>query len=174
MGGDTRWMAAAIKMDGGGKIVMDGGSGNWQWRRDGKAIAMGNWTVAVQWMAQWVADNCHQCKSGAMGGNTRWTAAAITMDGSSKIAMDGSSGDGQRWHNGWQDSRVTVMGDGTAVAQWMAQWAAEDCRRHKSGAMGGVARWTAASIMMDGGSVIAMDGSSGNGQWQHNGWRDSK
>ncbi len=29
--------------------------------------------------------------SGAMGGNARWTAAAITMDGGGAIAMDGGS-----------------------------------------------------------------------------------
>jgi hypothetical protein len=32
-------------------------------------------------------------KAAAMGGDARWMAAVITMDGSSKIAMDSGSGD---------------------------------------------------------------------------------
>jgi hypothetical protein len=76
MGGNARWMAAAVRMDGGSKIKMDGGSGNGQWRcnwqRNGKTNAMG--------------------KAAAMGGNVRWMAAVITMNGSSKIAMNDSSG----------------------------------------------------------------------------------
>jgi hypothetical protein len=76
MGGNARWMAVAIRMDGGGKIKMDGGSGNGQrrcnGRQNGKTNAMG--------------------KAVAMGGNARWTAAVIMMDGGSKIAMDCSSG----------------------------------------------------------------------------------
>jgi hypothetical protein len=32
-------------------------------------------------------------KAAAMGGDARWTAAVITMDGGSKIVMDGSSVD---------------------------------------------------------------------------------
>ncbi len=43
-------------MDGGSEIVMDGGSSNGQWwrngRQDGKAIAMGNGMAVVQWKAQ--------------------------------------------------------------------------------------------------------------------------
>jgi hypothetical protein len=69
MGGDARWMAAAIRMDGGGEIKMDGGSGNGQrrcnGRRNGETNPMG--------------------KAAAMGGDARWTAAVI---GGSKIAMD--------------------------------------------------------------------------------------
>ncbi len=76
MGGEARWMAAAIRMDGSGKIKMDGGIGNGQrWcngQRNGKTNAMG--------------------KAGVMGGNVRLMAAVITMDGSSKIAMDCGSG----------------------------------------------------------------------------------
>ncbi len=58
-------MAAVITMEGGGKIAMDGGSGNgqqWQCngRRDGGAIAMGDEMAAAQ-------DNCCQCRSSAMG-----------------------------------------------------------------------------------------------------------
>jgi hypothetical protein len=75
MGGNTRWMAATIRMDSGGKIKMKGGSSNGQlWhngRRNDETNAMG--------------------KSAAMGGNARWTAAVITMDSGSKIAMDGGS-----------------------------------------------------------------------------------
>jgi hypothetical protein len=48
-------MAVAITMDGIGKIVIDGGSNDGQQRRngqqDGKAITMGNETVAVRWPA---------------------------------------------------------------------------------------------------------------------------
>ncbi len=77
MGGNARWMAVAIRMDGGGKIKMDGGSGDGQlWRngrRNSETNAMG--------------------KSVAMGGDTRWMAAVFTMGGSSKIAMDGGSRD---------------------------------------------------------------------------------
>ncbi len=77
MGGNARWMAAAIRMDGGGKIKMDGGSGDGQWWRNGQQNGKTN---AIG-------------KAGAMGGNVRWMAAVITMDGGSKIAMDGGSGD---------------------------------------------------------------------------------
>jgi hypothetical protein len=77
MRGDAIWTAVAIRMDCGGKIKMDGGSGDGQWRcigrRNGKTNTMG--------------------KAAAMGGNARWTEAVITMDGGSKIAMDGGSGD---------------------------------------------------------------------------------
>jgi hypothetical protein len=77
MGGEARWTAVAIGMDGGGKIKMDGGSGDGQRRRNGRrngeTIAMG--------------------KVAAMGGDARWMAAVITMDGGSEIAMDGGSGD---------------------------------------------------------------------------------
>jgi hypothetical protein len=76
MGGNARWTVAAIRMDGGSEIKMDGGSGDGRWRRNGqrnsKTNAMG--------------------KAAAMEGNARWTAAVITMDSGSKIAMDGSSG----------------------------------------------------------------------------------
>jgi hypothetical protein len=72
MGG---WTAVAITMNEGGKIVMDSGSSDGQWRRNGqrgsKAIAMGNGMVASRWMAQWAADNCHHCRSGTMGGDAR-------------------------------------------------------------------------------------------------------
>ena len=77
-----------------------------------------------------------------MGGNARWTAAVIRMDGGSKIKTDGGSGDGQRRRNGRRTSETNPMG--------------------KAAAMGGDARWTAAVITMDGGSKIAMDGSSGD------------
>ncbi len=76
MGGDARWTEAAIRMNGGGKIKMDSGSGDGQrrrkGRRNGKSNAMG--------------------KAAAMGGNARWTAAVIRMDGGSKIAMDSGRG----------------------------------------------------------------------------------
>jgi hypothetical protein len=77
-----------------------------------------------------------------MGGNARWTAVVIKMDGSGEIKMDGTSGNGQRRHNGWQNSKTNPMG--------------------KAAAMGGNARWTAAVITMDGGSKTAIDGGSGN------------
>jgi hypothetical protein len=75
MGSDARWTAAAIRMDCGGKIKMDGGSGDGQQRRNewqnSKTNTMG--------------------KAAAMGGNARWMAVVITMDGGSKIAMDRGS-----------------------------------------------------------------------------------
>ncbi len=77
MGGDARWTAAAIRMDGGGEIKMDGGSGDGQRWRNG----------------QWNGETNAMGKAAAMGGDARWTAAVITMDGGSKIAMDGGSGD---------------------------------------------------------------------------------
>ncbi len=63
-------------MDSNGKIAMDSNShdGQQQWRngrQDSKAVAMGNRMAVAQWTAQWVADDCHQCRSGAIGGNTR-------------------------------------------------------------------------------------------------------
>jgi hypothetical protein len=76
-----------------------------------------------------------------MGGNARWTAAAIRMDGGgkitmdsssgdgqgqrngrrngngdSKIAMGNSSGDGQQWHNGLWNSEAIMVGDVMAMA----------------------------------------------------------
>jgi hypothetical protein len=104
-----------------------------------------------------------------MDGNASWMAAAITMDGGGKIEMDGSSGNGQRWHNGRQDGRVIAMDNGGAVAQWTAQWVADNHHQHRSGAMGGDAKWMEAAVTMDGGGVIAMDGGSGDGQRQRNG-----
>jgi hypothetical protein len=90
----------------------------------------------------------------------------IVMDGGGKIAMDGSSNNGQQWCNGWLDGEVFAIGDGTAVALWMAQWVADDCPQHRSGAMGGNVRWTEVVIMMDSGGKIAMDGGSNNlHQW---------
>jgi hypothetical protein len=69
-------MAAAIRMDGGGKIKMGGGSGNGQQRRNGWRNGETN----------------PMGKASAMGGSTRWTAAVIMMNGGSKIAMDCGSG----------------------------------------------------------------------------------
>jgi hypothetical protein len=45
-----------------------------------------------------------------MGGNARWMAAAIRMDGGGKITMDGGSGDGQRWCNGQQNGKTIALG----------------------------------------------------------------
>ncbi len=44
------------------------------------------------------------------------------------ILMDGDSGNGQWWCSWWQYSEVIPIGNGTAVAQWMAQWAADICQ----------------------------------------------
>jgi hypothetical protein len=55
-----------------------------------------------------------------MGSNARWTAAAITMDGGSMIAMGSGSGNGQWWRNECQVGEAVAMGNGTAVVQWMA------------------------------------------------------
>ncbi len=108
-------------MDSGSKIAMEGGSGYGQrrhnGRQDGKAITIGNRTAVAQWMAQLAVDNCCLCRSGAMGGNVRWTAMAITMDSGSEITMDSGSGNGQQWrHNGQWDGKAIAIGNGTAVA----------------------------------------------------------
>jgi hypothetical protein len=66
-------------MDGGGKIKMDGSSGNGQWRCN-------------EW---WNGKTNPMGKSKATGGDARWTVAVITMHDGSKIAMDGRSGN--RW-----------------------------------------------------------------------------
>ncbi len=119
MGGEPRCTAAAITMHGGGDIAMDGGSGNGQrqcnGRRDGKAIAMGNGMAASQWTAQWATANCHQGRSGAMGGDARWRAAAITMHSGGKILVDNGSGNGQWRSNGRWDGEGITIGDGTAA-----------------------------------------------------------
>ncbi len=52
-----------------------------------------------------------------MGGDVRWTAVAIMMDGSGKIMMDSGSGNGQPWCNGQQDSKAITIGNGTVAAQ---------------------------------------------------------
>jgi hypothetical protein len=81
-------------------------------------------------MAQWVADNYRQCRSGAMGGNAIWTVAAIRMDGGGVIAMDGDSGDGQQCQgNGWKNGEAIAMGYETVVAR-------DHLHQCKSGAMG--------------------------------------
>ncbi len=69
------------------------------------------------------------------------------MDGGGEIAMDGGSGDGQQWwHNGQRDGEAIAMGNGMAVAQWMAQWVTDDCPQYRNGIIGGNARSTAAAI----------------------------
>jgi hypothetical protein len=77
---------------------------------------MGDGTAMVQWTAQWAASICHQCRSGAMGGDARWTAAAITVDGGGM-----SNGQWQRqwamvaqWAMGWQ-SNPNGQSDGSGV-----------------------------------------------------------
>jgi hypothetical protein len=60
----------------------------------------------------------------------------MVMDIGGKIAMNGSSSNGQWQHNGRGDSGVITMGNEMAVAQWMAQWAADDCHQRRSGTMG--------------------------------------
>ncbi len=52
-----------------------------------------------------------------MGGNARWTTAAIRMDGSSKIMMDSGSGNGQQRRNGRPNGETIAMGK---VARWEA------------------------------------------------------
>jgi hypothetical protein len=76
------------------------------------------------------------------------------MHGGSKIAMNSGSGDGQQRHNGRQDSDAIAIGNGMAVVQWTAQWAADNHCQCRSGAIRGEARWMAATIRMDGGSEI--------------------
>ncbi len=60
-------------------------------------------------------------------GDTRWTAVAITMDGHGVIAMDGSSSNGQWRRNGRLDGKAIAMGNERALAQWTAQWMADNC-----------------------------------------------
>jgi hypothetical protein len=79
-------------------------------------------TMTAQWVVGWQS-NCNgqqdgggtmdgtmggrqsrQCRSIAIGGKARWTAAAIMMDGGGMIAMDGGSSNG---HNS------SAMGSGT-------------------------------------------------------------
>jgi hypothetical protein len=83
----------------------------------------------LQWAAQWAADDCRQCRSSAMGGNATRTAVAITMEESGVIVMDSSSGNGQQWRNRQRDSKAIAMGNGMPVAQWTAQWAADNCQQ---------------------------------------------
>jgi hypothetical protein len=73
---------------------------------------MGDGTAVAHWTALWAADDCPQCRSGAIRGNVRWTAAVITMDGSGVIAIVGGSSDGQRrQRNERQDSGAIVIGN---------------------------------------------------------------
>jgi hypothetical protein len=101
------WMAAAIAMEGCNKITMDGGNsdgqrrGNGWW--DGGVIRMDNGMAAVQWTAQLASNDCRQHRSSTMGGNTRWTAVAITMDGGRLIAIDSNNGNRQQPCNGQWD-----------------------------------------------------------------------
>jgi hypothetical protein len=69
----------------------------------------------------------------------------ITMPGSSKIEVDGGSGNGQRQRNGWQDGKGIAMDDGTKAAQRTVQWAADNCHGHRSSAIEGNVRWMAAA-----------------------------
>ncbi len=112
-------------MDGDSVIMVGGGSGNGQqWcngQQDGGVIAMGDGLGAAQWVAQWVADNHCRCRSSTMGGDARWTAVAILMDGSSVIAMDGGSGKEQLRRNGRGSGEAITMCNGSAVVQWTAQ-----------------------------------------------------
>jgi hypothetical protein len=56
---------------------------------------MGDGLAVAQWTAQLRADDCSRCRSGAIGGDTRWMAVAITMDSGGVITMDGSNSGGQ-------------------------------------------------------------------------------
>jgi hypothetical protein len=62
IGCNTRWMAAEITMDGSSKIAInkdrDNGQQQHNEQQKDKAIAMGNMTVMAQLIAQWLADNC--------------------------------------------------------------------------------------------------------------------
>jgi hypothetical protein len=71
----------------------------------------------------------------------------IVMDGSGKIAIDRDSGDGQQWRrNGWWDSKMIAMGDGT---RWHNGWPPLMQKRRN---------WR----------PCKMDGSGNhNGQWRH-------
>ncbi len=57
-----------------------------------------------------------------MGGDARWTAVGIKMDGGGVSEMDSVSSNGQCWHNGRQDGKAfAAMGNWTEMGQWMAQ-----------------------------------------------------
>jgi hypothetical protein len=88
------------------------------------------------------------------------------MDGHGVIAMDGSSSNGQWRRNGRLDGKAIAMGNERALAQWTAQWMADNCHWLRSDAMGGNKRWTAA--------VITMEDGSSNWQWWCNGQQDGK
>ncbi len=91
---------------------------------------MDDGTAVARWTAQLAVDDCHQCRSGTIGGDARWNAAAITMDGGGMSAMDGSSSDGQQQqHYGWQDSRAIAMGNEMAAVQ-------DNCCQCRNSAMG--------------------------------------
>jgi hypothetical protein len=90
------------------------------------------------------------------------------------IAMYGGSGNGQRRRHWWRDGNMITIGNGMALALWMAQWVANNCCERRSGAMRGDARLTVVAITMDSDGMITTDGDSGNWQWQRNGWQDGK
>jgi hypothetical protein len=99
----------------GKQCKMDGSNNHdrWQWQ-DQDEQQQRQWATAAQWAPE--QQNSRDGQSGVMGGNARWIAAVIMMHGGSKIAMNGSSGDGQQRHNGWQNGKAIAMGDGTATA----------------------------------------------------------
>jgi hypothetical protein len=119
MGGDARWTAAAIMMHGGGEIAKDSGSSDGQWQRngwwDGKAVTTGIGAALSQWTAQWAAFDCHQRKSGAMEGDTKWAAAVFAIYSGGEVVVDVGSGDGRQRRNGRRDGEGIAMGDGTVV-----------------------------------------------------------
>jgi hypothetical protein len=89
---------------------MDGsGNQDGQRQQDHDRQRQRRWAMAAQWAAERQKNLDGQ--SGAMGGNTRWTAAVIMMDGGSKIAMDGSSGNEQQRHNGWRNGEAITIGN---------------------------------------------------------------
>jgi hypothetical protein len=58
---------------------------------------------------------------------------------------------------------VTAIGNEIAVLRLKAQWVTDDCHQRRSRGMGDDVRSTAVGIMMEGGGVITIDGSSCNG-----------
>jgi hypothetical protein len=92
---------------------MDGSGNQNGWQLQDHNGQRWRWAKAVQWG---VGHDCYR-QSGAVGGDARRMAAAVTMDGSSKITMDSGSSNGQWRRNGWQNNEAILMGDGISMAR---------------------------------------------------------
>jgi hypothetical protein len=57
-----------------------------------------------------------------MGGNARWTAVAIRMDGGGEIKMDRCSGNGQQRHNRRLNDKTNTMGKAVGIDATQDRW----------------------------------------------------